>query len=184
MTRKAITVLIGEPCTGKSAIVRRLVAGWAFNEIKWTPHYHSPNGLTCVLGRDYEHAAQQFPGTDRLSMAVQPHALEFIENTHFRHYVIEGDRLGNRSFISALIMKGYRVRLLCTATDPKVLYARRRRERNQSQRFLKATKTKVDNIRREYPSILTAVPSNVAADIDRAVKLIMAPFTPIKIVGG
>jgi hypothetical protein len=184
--RKSVTMIVGEPCTGKSTIVRELVRDATFHDVKWTPHYVMRDGITCVIGKSYEDATQQFPGTDRLSQAVQPHALAFIASTVFRHYVVEGARLGNGKFLAACLAAGYSVRLAKTYAHPRVLEARRKQERVQTERFLKATKTQVANLVASADVLLdrvVTIPCNTTDDIRRAVGWITEPFKPIKIRG-
>jgi hypothetical protein len=93
-----VTLLIGEPCVGKSRIARAILGRgeWEFRSVKYVAHHA---GRVLLLGV-YEDG-QQFPGTDRLSMACQPHAVAFCKAAD-RPVVIEGDRLGNGSFIAAV----------------------------------------------------------------------------------
>jgi hypothetical protein len=114
-----VTLLIGEPCVGKSAIARAILARgeWEFRPVKYVAHHA---GRVLLLGV-YEDG-QQFPGTDRLSMACQPHAVEFCKAAD-RPVVIEGDRLGNQSFITALRMNGIPVRIGHVVCSPAILAA-------------------------------------------------------------
>jgi hypothetical protein len=138
----SVTLLIGEPCVGKSAIARAVLAhgAWEFRSVKWVPHHA---GRVSLLGV-YEDG-QQFPGTDRLSMACQPHAVEFCKVAD-RPVVIEGDRLGNMSFITALRMNNIALRIGHVVCDREILVARRAAEREQSEKFVRSRQTKIANI--------------------------------------
>jgi hypothetical protein len=137
-----VTLLIGEPCVGKSRIARAILARgeWEFRPVKYVSHHA---GRVLLLGV-YEDG-QQFPGTDRLSMACQPHAVAFCKAAD-RPVVIEGDRLGNGSFIAALRLSGVPVRIGHVTCSPAILAARRAAERQQSDKFIRSRQTKVANL--------------------------------------
>ena len=91
-----VVYLIGEPGIGKTTLTREVVRRLGFPAVeqsKPVPHITYPNNAL-QLGRD----RVDFGGTDALSMSVQPRALEFLRSKPAALVVIEGDRLGNRTF--------------------------------------------------------------------------------------
>ena len=89
---------------------------------------------------------EDFPGTDRLDMAVQPVALSFL--TQIKSNVIfEGDRLFNFSFLEALDEMGVSLKIIEVVAADAVLKARhKKRKDNQPEQFIKAKRTKIRNI--------------------------------------
>ena len=153
MTGK-VTCIIGEPCVGKSLVIRELMRldNWEYRHPKWTPYHTEHTRGSLILGR-YDDAAHKYPGTDRLSMAVQQHAFEFIEDASMRgmNVLFEGDRLGNWSFIWALQNMHMRAemnfQLIHLWLRPEFLDKRRAEQRpDQNAKFWASRKTKIDNI--------------------------------------
>lgn len=150
----------GEPGTGKSALVARLIHKYGLNQVAkyGTCYMHVGEGLPglYVLGR-YDDPAHAFPGTDRLSMAVITDALQFIGSKRSGVVVFEGDRLFNSKFIDGAQVDERLVLLL--HTTPSVLKARReaRAEKgnNQTATFLKGRATKYRNLMRERDDLYT-----------------------------
>jgi hypothetical protein len=98
--------LIGMPGSGKSTLMASVTAGLPCAAVPdpfaHTAYFDLNGTLTGVqLGARHD----EFPGTDRLSMSVQPAAIKFVD--HFtRHQpdaaiVAEGDRLATGSFLEA-----------------------------------------------------------------------------------
>jgi len=120
---------------------------WRFdNTTKYLPMHYSNYRPSIVLGR-YDDSKHPFPGTDRMSMACQAHALDFIKRNPNRDFIMEGDRLGNQSFILQL----------CNHTDAHVTVlhlincaseAVLRKRESQTDKFRKSRTTKLDNIHR------------------------------------
>lgn len=146
-----VTVIIGEPATGKSTIMKKIITNhgyWKYDPtIKYIPcHWQSPD--MCIIGR-YDDMTHQFPGTDRMSMACQPHVLRFMDENPNVNFVLEGDRLGNSSFLGAIAEMQYDLNVLYVHANPATMEARRLKERaDQSHTFIKSRQTKIDNILR------------------------------------
>lgn len=170
-TDRKITMIIGEPCVGKSAIVRKFIqqpvrVSW----IQFTQpfaHLLCKQLRTTVLGKYDE--GQQFPGTDRLSMSVQPVVQRWFDDPLHHHVLFEGDRLGNLSMAKYLIAHGYDFMLVVVRAHPHVLEGRRAAERHQPDAFVKGRATKVANIVAALPdSLVRVVDNNNPDDIYRA----------------
>ncbi|MCQ9384423.1 P-loop-containing protein [Brevibacterium moorei] len=105
MRRRAV-YLIGGPGTGKSTTVRHVLngvrldppdaAGDAWPLLKVQPFRGRSGAYLGVRGG-------RFPGTDRLSMAVSPQAVEWALSNRVPEIVVgEGARLGTAKFLAAL----------------------------------------------------------------------------------
>lgn len=134
-------MLIGEPAVGKSFIVRRVLSQgvWRYDStIKYIPcHWQSPN--RCIIGR-YDDVNHQFPGTDRMSMACQPHVIRFILQNPQVNFLFEGDRLGNDKMIKSLQHVGVELQVMHIITN------RDRRRASQSNSFRMSRRTKIRNM--------------------------------------
>jgi hypothetical protein len=161
-------LMYGLPGSGKTTVMLKLMSmfdGW---ERITTPfvHYRRP-GMN-VFG-DYEpNADKPFLGTDRLSMAVQPDAIKFInhnDNVGFTNF-IEGSRLFTSSFINEV--KPKLVVLRCN----KLLIESRFKERGsqQSEKWLASCETRLNNIieSRDYHELQ----NNDVWDIEKCAKQI------------
>jgi hypothetical protein len=95
---------------------------------------------------------------------VQPHAVEFCKAAE-RPVVIEGDRLGNASFIDALRVSGVALRVGVVTCHPMILEARRTAERQQSDKFVRSRQTKVQNIIAHMKGDVTLLTNDTPADI-------------------
>ena len=171
-TDRKVTMIIGEPCVGKSTIMRKFLQ---LPTTKWLTWSHPFWVHTCrehgvaVLGRydDHEH---QFPGTDRLSMSIQPRVMDWLTyNPEWSAVLFEGDRLGNLKMARSLIDAGFDFKLVVVQTHPGVLADRREAERTQPDAFVKGRATKIANIVRGVPDHLSVVlDNNNPEDIYRA----------------
>ena len=96
--RKIIAVG-GVPGTGKTTLFRKFMENleWERMEpVKMLPMLYNKEHDLYILGK-YEDG-ETFAGTDRLSMAVQPIAQEFV-STCSSNILFEGDRIFNQSFL-------------------------------------------------------------------------------------
>jgi hypothetical protein len=97
--------LIGQPGAGKSTLFREVTQGIPSYEssqpFAHTVYLPEPSGgrpIGAQLGRHHE----TFPGTDRLSMAVQPDAEAWVRSAPYPVIIGEGDRLATLGFLTAL----------------------------------------------------------------------------------
>lgn len=145
----------GEPATGKSSLVRSIIveagpsAPLHFGLLRGT--YYAARHLF-VFGL-YE--GKTFDGTDRLSMAVQRDAENYVRTLVKRHpdarVLFEGDRLFNAKFLN-VCMEAARASsgehlFLCLEAD-EAEKGRRHVERGDSQteKFLRGRATKYRNL--------------------------------------
>lgn len=151
-----ITMIIGEPCVGKSTLMRKVMGlgMWKYDgTTKYVPcHWQQPN--RCILGR-YDDAEHKFPGTDRMSMACQPRVIEFIKRNPGTTFLFEGDRLGNEKMVRALReIPGVDLLVIHVRVDDRVLAERRAAERqDQDEKFVRSRVTKIRNLRAAVKSM-------------------------------
>lgn len=107
-----LVYIFGEPGAGKSTLVRDAIGPLLKAGLKQPkPFQHTVfpfnGGLAAYLGAD--DGKTLFPGTDRLSMGVQPLAIKFLEECGMRTIIAEGDRLGTISFFKAVTEAGWTI---------------------------------------------------------------------------
>lgn len=147
-----VVYLIGLPGTGKTHVVREFMKRYAQWETS-TPikllDSHSSNRIR-VLGR-YEEG-ETFAGTDRLSMAVNPQAIEYVEMCPPELIIGEGDRLNNKAFFKACQNRRKEDLTILHLTVSDEERKRRYKERgsDQSEKFIQTVRTKVKNIVDEF----------------------------------
>jgi hypothetical protein len=170
-----ITLIGGEPCSGKSTLVKKII-----QEEKINKYFEYDKILKGYYNKDYVvlglYEDSTFPGTDRLSMAVQPKFIKYLEdlpNNFRQHIIFEGDRLFKTSMIEYLssFSKNFRLVILqCSENTKKNRHISRKD--NQSQAWLKSKKTTVDNVKSKYiHHLLTSEDINFKQNYDYIVKL-------------
>lgn len=149
---RTIVALGGVPGTGKSSIMMSLLDRYGDNatEVKMCDLLYGYVIMpihTAVLGM-YKDVNETFPGTDRLSMAVQPRAQEWIEQHPKVNVLFEGDRLFNRSFLQfcADLPSTKLVAIILSAPHDELERRYAARGSYQSQKFLASRATKYNNI--------------------------------------
>lgn len=147
-----VIAIVGVPGTGKSTLMKQFLENWIWEE-------HKPVGLLdgylarekniFVMGK-YEEG-EVFSGTDRLSMAVQPKAIEYLEGSPADTVIFEGDRLTTVSFFKAVKTAGHKL-VIVELTVPDDLREQRYVERgsDQSEQFIQSRFTKLKNIKSEF----------------------------------
>lgn len=145
-----VTVIIGEPCTGKSLLMKELMKldEWDYHSAtRYIPKHWNTERQAYILGR-YDDTSHKYPGTDRMSMACQPRVIEYIAKHRDLNFILEGDRLGNASFLSAIRdMEGVDLEVIHLWLRPEWLAKRRAEQRpDQNEKFWRSRKTKIHNM--------------------------------------
>ena len=148
-----VVALMGEPGCGKSTLMRRLMTQWRFDattlkqDFKLVPYHYRgfPNGDIYILGK-YEEG-EVFAGTDRMSMAVQPEAIKFLDTLPDTAIVLfEGDRLCTASFLENCANK-FDTKIIYLQTDRDIRKERyAERGSNQNETWLAGRESKIGNI--------------------------------------
>ena len=145
---RKILAVIGRPGTGKTTLFREFIKTneWERKElVKLVPSLYNETLDLHILGK-YEDG-EVFAGTDKMSMAVMPAAIDFVMSTT-SNIIFEGDRLTSSKFFNFLSeLPDTEFKILVVTTDENIL-AERYNERNsdQSEVFLKGRATKISNI--------------------------------------
>jgi hypothetical protein len=166
----------GEPATGKSTILRRVIEALGPSEpfvnrdgrakIVGTTHALAK---AIVLG-DYS-TGQVFEGTDKFSMACQPDVYAFIAaiSLSFPNWTIyfEGDRLFNGEMIKWLrAQKSINPKIILIEADEERLALRHIiRGDKQSATWLKGRRKKIFNILWHHQPVIRLVNENELTDI-------------------
>jgi broad-specificity NMP kinase len=138
----------GSPGTGKTTLFRKFMEGKTWEKVepkKMLPAMYCKELDLYVLGK-YEDG-ETFAGTDRLSMAVQPIAQEFVSECQ-SNILFEGDRIFNQSFLEfAMALPNTDLQVVFLKAPKTVLEARYKdRGSDQSEQFLKGRETKYSNL--------------------------------------
>jgi hypothetical protein len=142
--------MVGEPATGKSTIMKAFIAAvktpWTERQdVQLVPTTYNQDLDLHIIGL---YAPEEpFPGTDRLSMAVQPQAVKFIEETK-SNILFEGDRLGTQSFLEFLADQPDTDFKLWFIVADRVIIEHRHVSRGdtQTETFKKGRQTKIENL--------------------------------------
>ena len=143
-----VVYFIGLPGCGKSTIIKHFMegySGWKSERPVALLDSHVIGNIR-VLGK-YEEG-EVFSGTDRLSMAVAPKAIEWISTKPDEVIIGEGDRLNNRGFFEACGDDLTIIHLYVSDTERKRRYGVR--NSNQSDKFIQTVGTKCYNIAKTF----------------------------------
>lgn len=140
-----LTYLIGEPGSGKSTLAAHLTRGLRYAERDKPFSYRLYTCGVYELGK----RRPDFPGTDALSMSVQPRVIEWLESS--RPFLVfgEGDRLGTESFFAAAEAIGYTVNVWLLAGAEAAALQRRIRGSAQDETWITGRRNKALNICRD-----------------------------------
>ena len=152
--------VVGMPGTGKTTMMREWMKSreWVEDKpIKLLDSYVC--GDIRLFGK-YEDG-EVYAGTDRLSMAVQPAAIEYMSTDPSPINIFEGDRLTSTAFFQKCIDLGHEVSIIVLEVSDAVReerYAERGSE--QSEKFISGRRTKIENVKSQFGgSVLTGDPS-------------------------
>lgn len=156
------TYLIGEPGAGKSTLLRELVGDVTFSqEPKPFGHlvYWGGERYDEVLAVQLGGLHETFPGTDRLSMGVQPKAIQFVTTSALGvpSLFAEGDRLATDSFFTALDEASGVFDVVLLDTPPAVCAERRAERGPQNDVWVKGRRTKVARLAERWAHKLTVI---------------------------
>lgn len=145
----------GMPGTGKTTLMRQFMAPYKWESVepvKLVSSMYNPDLDLYVLGK-YEDPTEVFAGSDKLSMAVQPAAIEFTRNTK-SNILFEGDRLFSGTFIQHLFdLEDTEMAVFILETENAIREARyKERGSEQSDQFISGRRTKVANIEKNFAS--------------------------------
>jgi hypothetical protein len=150
-----VCVLMGEPGTGKTTVMRAFMKAadvsdkpMILPDYKLVPFHISAKNKLAVLGK-YEEG-EIYAGTDRMSMAVQPEAIKFMEKCKSSgmvdSVVFEGDRLTNQSFLE-FCLNNFDTSIIYLDVDATERQKRyEKRGSNQSEQFIRGRVTKYSNL--------------------------------------
>ena len=145
---RKIIAIGGEPATGKSTLIKCFMQhmDWVEKEeIKLVPTLYNERNNLHILGKYPD--GEPFGGTDRYSMAVQPQAVKFIQNTN-ANILFEGDRLFNQTFLEFLSdLPDTDLKIIYLEAQDKTIAERHiSRKDSQSEIFKKGRRTKIENL--------------------------------------
>ena len=151
-----IVGICGEPSTGKTSLMRKLMAKlsveWIHDRFKTLDYFYDERHV--VLGK---YSGEYFDGTDSLSMAVVVDAEAFLLECQSDVILFEGDRLFCSRFLLACLRatKACRFVQLIYTSDTFLVRREDRAMRGikQADSFIKGRRTKYGNLRKDFPFI-------------------------------
>lgn len=166
-----LTYLIGEPGSGKSTLAAHLTRDVPFNEGTWPFAHRAYRGGVFELGK----RRRDFPGTDALSMSVQPVVLRWLKDYLPPLVFGEGDRLGNKSFLAAAAGLGYNVHVYVLEGEEAAAMGRELRGSRQDAKWVQGRQTKVRNV----AEATNAVRLEAGAPLAWLEKMLLATGDPV-----
>lgn len=169
----------GVPGTGKTTLMNRVLEfakDWeAVRPIDLLDSIYSKELDTYILGKyqPYYEGEGYAQGTDRLSMAVQPKAVEFLKQTG-SNVIFEGDRLFNQSFLEFCVEEK-ETQIYVLTVDKDTLECRyKERGSDQSEKFLQGRETKYNNLQTNFALMgnMDVVPNNTPQDQENIIQKI------------
>ena len=139
-----ILALGGKPATGKTTLLRDVINTYKpyikFNFGLVRGMYFSKHSLYIIGIYD----KSVFSGTDKLSMAVQPDFIRFCSKITDGKILFEGDRLFNQSLFNKVNCDI----MIIEGNENTEKLRHKKRNDNQSQKFIKSKHTKIENIKK------------------------------------
>ena len=146
-----VNLIGGVPATGKSTLMKKIK-----QELK-VDYFFEKDILKGYADKDKDNYIfgiynnELFDGTDKLSMAVQPKAIEFIHAKKFNSIFLEGDSLFKKSFIDTIKSLVDLNIYILNANEEELKFRHIKRKDEQTESWLNAKKTTVSNIKSNYP---------------------------------
>jgi len=142
-----IIAIGGEPAVGKTTLINDFflkIDWWEEFKFKKVYGHYNKKINTIIVGKYGTNTI--FAGTDKLSMSVHPDFKQFVNLNKKFNILFEGDRLFSKSILEFCDEKN----ILHTIILESNFTEKRHFERkdNQSQKFLKGRKTKIQNIKK------------------------------------
>lgn len=137
-----IIAIGGVPASGKSTLMKKVIKEY---KLLKTFKYGLIRGLYDKEKNLYFigiYDDSVFCGTDKLSMAVQPHFFKLIDKLPEARFVFEGDRLFNQSLFDKYDCEI----VVLNANEETIEQRHKQRSDNQTDRFKRAKQTKINNI--------------------------------------
>tara|TARA_R110002153_G_scaffold226065_2_gene378689 strand:- start:39 stop:551 length:513 start_codon:yes stop_codon:yes gene_type:complete len=137
-----IIAIGGVPASGKSTLMKKVIKEY---KLLKTFKYGLIRGLYDKEKNLYFigiYDDSVFCGTDKLSMAVQPHFFKLIDKLPDARFVFEGDRLFNQSLFDKYDCEI----VVLNANEETIEQRHKQRSDNQTDRFKRAKQTKINNI--------------------------------------
>tara|TARA_R100001015_G_C4621996_1_gene179334 strand:+ start:21 stop:536 length:516 start_codon:yes stop_codon:yes gene_type:complete len=151
---KRIIAIGGMPASGKTTLMKKIIKEYIpLNTFKYklVRGMYCPRRLIYFIGV-YDEST--FSGTDKLSMAVQPHFVQLLSKLTKGVFVFEGDRLFNQSLFDKVKCE----KIIIDAEEETLERRHKQRNDNQSDKFIKAKRTKLNNILEK--NSVTLLPNN------------------------
>jgi len=174
----------GYPGSGKSYIVKKLIqlievlhgSLWTWEEHKpqeFPSVLYTQNSNLIIMGTYKEN--ELFPGTDRLSMGVQPSFQKFLLSKKEEGVTIlfEGDRLFNGATIRFLYENKIPYQVVIISAEQATVNKRRQARSEQNETWRKGRQSKVDNIARQCPNKIV-LPNNSELESEQAVEILIS----------
>ena len=155
--------IIGEPGVGKSTLAAALTEryrGAVLECVQPFKHRHYANGVTELGGK-----RDGFPGTDALSMAVQPKAIEFLEDPTCTPLLLaEGDRLANDGYFKALLRAGYDLHIFALIGARVAARRRQLRGSEQDPKWVDSRRTKTLTLMERWGNRVTVADASLPTE--------------------
>lgn len=153
-----ITILAGEPGSGKTTVFRNLIAKLGEGTIKkegLVVYTEYPEDKVFIAGK-YEEGAV-FAGSDATAKSCGPKYREWLlakvndpEYSNWRFYA-EGERFSNSKFFDFFVNECPEVHLYLLTADEKTLASRNVARSGQNDTWRKGMATRMRNLRNNYP---------------------------------
>lgn len=145
---KELLYVFGEPGAGKSSLMAHLTRRCRAQDVDH-PFAHRWYGEAGI----YELGPRRkggYPGTDGLSMSVQPRVVDWLDAVNPEKVIGEGDRLANGSFFEAARDMGYALRLVHLKGAAEARIQRQLRGSEQNEAWIDGRRAKCYNLAKEW----------------------------------